>query len=86
VTVRISVTTSQSALHRRIRVAGRLTAEAVGELEGMIGDDLDSVVLDLEDLSALDTGALAALRRLRVAGVAMEGVSPHLAWQIEEEP
>ena len=82
-TVRITVAEGPSV--RRIRVEGRLTATEVGELDEVIGLDASGVCLDLSNLRSADAPALAALRRLRAAGAAIEGASPHLAWQIEED-
>jgi hypothetical protein len=86
VTVRITLVGENSVANRHIRVEGRLTGEAIGELERLIGGDLRSTCLDLDDLRAVDAAALAALRRMRTAGLEMRGASPHLTWQIEEEP
>lgn len=81
-TLRISTSTASGT--RRIRVEGRLTGAALGELEHAIGDDPEAARLELDDLRSADAAALALLRRLRVEGVAMEGVPPHLAWRIED--
>ena len=80
-TVRITVGPPGSV--RRILVEGRLCADAVGELEATVGAAPGAVVLDLANLSFADAAGLAALRRLRAAGAAIEGTRPHLAWQIE---
>jgi anti-sigma factor RsiW len=68
----------------RLAVAGRLTAEEVGELEQAVASDPDAY-LELQDLRSFDAAGLAALRRLRAEGVEMRAVSPHLAWQIAAE-
>jgi hypothetical protein len=83
VTVRIMVAEERTV--RRIRVEGRLSGDAVGELEQVIGDDPSAVSLELSNLRSADAVALAALRRLHAAGVEMRGASPQLAWQIEED-
>jgi len=83
VTVRITV--AEEPTLRRILVEGRLSALEVGELEGVVGDDPGAVCLELSNLRSADAAALAALRRLRGAGVEMRGASPHLAWQIEDD-
>jgi len=82
-TVRITV--AEDPPLRRIRVEGRLTAVEVGELDEVVGLDAGAVCLELSNLRSADAPALAALRRLRAAGAAIEGASPHLAWQIEED-
>ncbi len=82
-TVRITV--SEEPHVRHVIVDGRLTGEEVGELELALGDDLGAVCLELGNLRSVDAAALAALRRLRAAGVRMSGAYPHLAWQIEQE-
>jgi hypothetical protein len=82
VTVRITVGDAGNA--RRILIEGRLCADAVGELEAVIGGDPRGFVLDLGNLSFADAAGVAALRRLREAGAEIEGVRPHLAWQIDE--
>jgi hypothetical protein len=86
VTVRITPRLEQAEGRRFIRIEGRLTGEAVCELEDLIGEEFALVLLELDDLRAADERSLAALRRLRAAGVEMRGASPNLAWQIEEEP
>ena len=83
--VTLRITAAEDETIRRIRVAGRLTGEEVGELESVIGDDPSSACLDLEELRSADEAGLAALRRLRAEGVEMRGVPPHLAWRIDLE-
>lgn len=82
-TVRITV--AELSLIRRIAVEGRLTAQAVGELERAVGDEPHPVVLDLGHLRSADEAGLSALRRLREQGVAMKGTGLHLAWKIETD-
>ncbi len=82
-TVRIIV--DGTGARRLVRVEGRLTAEQVPELEGALGDDLDHASLDLQHLRSVDRGGLAALRRLRGAGVALRAVPPRIAYAIEDE-
>ena len=82
-TVRITIAEERPV--RRLWVEGRLSAIEVAELEGAIGDDPCAVCLELSNLRSADAAALAALRRLRGAGVEMHGASPHLAWQIEDD-
>ena len=82
-TVRITVAEERTL--RRILVEGRLSVLEVEELEGVVGDDPGAVCLELSNLRSVDAAALAALRRLRGAGVEMRGAFPHLAWQIEED-
>ena len=84
VTVRITV--REAHLDRRVVVEGRLCADAVADLENTVGDDPRNVVLDLANLRSADAAGVAALRRLRAAGVALQGAGLHLAWQIETEP
>ena len=83
VTVRITVT--EGASHRLIRLEGRLCSDAWAELEQAIGDDLSTACLDLSGLRGADAVALDGLRRLRVWGVALLQVPPHLAWRIEDD-
>jgi hypothetical protein len=80
VTVRITVEEAGPTL--RILVDGRLTRDAVGDLERTIGIDPQFVVLDLANLRSADAAGVAALRRLRAAGAVIEGARPHLAWRI----
>jgi hypothetical protein len=68
-----------------VRVEGRLTEEQVSELEGALGDDFDHAELDLQHLRSADRGGLAALRRLRGAGVMLRAVPPRIAFAIEDE-
>ena len=79
-TVRISVF-EQPPL-RLIAVDGRLTRDEVGELEQVIGEAVENVRLELGNLRGADAAGLAALARLRLAGVELRGLAPHLAWQI----
>jgi len=83
VTVRITVV--EGVAPRLIRLEGRLTGDEWGELEQAIGDDPTAVCLELSGLRAADAIALDGLRRLRVQGVALRGVPPHLAWRIEDQ-
>jgi hypothetical protein len=83
VTVRIIV--EGTGLRRLVRVEGRLTEEQVSELEGALGDDFDHAELDLQHLRSADRGGLAALRRLRGAGVMLRAVPPRIAFAIEDE-
>jgi ABC-type transporter Mla MlaB component len=83
VTVRITVIAERPTL--RIRVDGRLTTDAVGELEELIGSDPGATCLELADLRSADAAGLAALRRLRAEGIALYGVPRHLAWRIERQ-
>ncbi len=82
-TVRITVT--GGAPHRLIRLEGRLTGDAWPELEQAIGDDPAAACLDLSGLRGADAVALDGLRRLRVWGVALMRIPPHLAWRIEDD-
>lgn len=70
---------------RLVHVAGRLTHDEISELEQAIGDDQRSACLVLEYLKSADSSGLAALRRLREAGVPMRAIPPHLRWRIEGE-
>jgi hypothetical protein len=83
VTVRIIV--EGTGPRRLVRVEGRLTAAEVPELEGALGDDPDHAELDLQHLRSADPGGLAALRRLRGAGVMLRAVPPRIAYAIEDE-
>ncbi len=82
-TVRITVLEDRPV--RRIRVEGRLSAEEIGELEQLIGNDRDATCLELGDLRSADAAALSVLRRLREEGISMNEVPLHLAWRIESE-
>lgn len=79
-TVRITVEGPGPVLH--ILVEGRLSSDAVGELEGTIGIDPKAVVLDLANLRSADAAGVASLRRLRAEGAVIQGARPHLAWRI----
>jgi anti-anti-sigma regulatory factor len=83
-TVRITV--AEPTLLRRIVVEGRLSADAVQDLEQAVGDHPQDVVLDLANLRSADGAGVAVLRRLRAEGVAMQRTGLHLAWRIDEEP
>ena len=83
-TVRITV--GEPASFRRIAVEGRLSADAVHDLEQEVGNHPDEVVLNLANLRSADAAGIAALRRLRAEGVAMQRTGLHLAWRIDEEP
>jgi hypothetical protein len=82
VTVRITVIANRPTF--RLREEGRLTSDEVGELEQLVGSDPGPTCLDLEDLRSADATGLAVLRRLRVHGVTLSGVPPHLAWRIDK--
>lgn len=66
-----------------VRIEGRLTADEVGELAGVLGNDLVHTDLDLAELRAVDSVALAALRRLRADGVNLLNLPPRLAFDLE---
>ena len=82
VTLRISILAAQPTL--RIRVEGRLSIDEVGELEQLVGKP-GATCLELAELRSADAAGLATLRRLRAEGIAMTGLSPHLAWRIEAD-
>jgi len=83
VTVRFTV--AGNAGPRLIGVAGRLTHEELAELWQLIGCEASGVCIDLSELRSLDPAALAALRRLRQEGVALQDIPPHLAWRIDDD-
>jgi hypothetical protein len=82
VTVRITV--AEGAPTRLVRLEGRLTGDALPELEHALGDDPAAAVLDLSGLSGADAVAIDGLRRLRARGFSLLRVPPHLAWRIED--
>ena len=81
----LRITTEETRALRVIGLEGRLTAAEVGELEGVVGNAFEGVFLELCHLQSVDRAGLAALRRLRAAGVSMRGAPPHLAAQILDE-
>jgi len=83
--VTLRITVGRNGTTRCIALAGRLTGEEVGELEGLVHEDPDASRLELTELRSADEAGLAALRRLREEGIEMRGAPPHLAWRIEEE-
>ena len=83
VTVRIMV--EEAGQRRIVRVEGRLTVAELAELEGALGDDLTHAELELQNLRSADAGGLAALRRLRDAGVVLRSVPPRIAYAIDDE-
>jgi hypothetical protein len=82
VTVRITV--DEANRRRVVRVEGRLTSAEVAELEGALGDDLTQAELRLENLRSTDSAGLAALRRLRDAGVVLSGLPPRIAYELDD--
>jgi hypothetical protein len=83
--VTLCITLVEEGPRRLIHVAGRLTHEEVSELERVIGSNPISACLVLKYLRSADASGLAALRRLRGAGVPMRSIPPHLRWRIEDE-
>ena len=81
----LRITVGRNGTTRCIALAGRLTSEEVGELEGVVHEDPGAARLELGELRSADEAGLAALRRLRREGIEMRGVPPHLAWRIESE-
>lgn len=80
-TLRITIVANPGS---RIRLDGRLTRDEVSVLERAIRSSANLECLEVEDLRSADAEGVAALRRLREAGVAMRGLRPHLAWRIHE--
>ncbi|MGH7340671.1 MAG: hypothetical protein ACREKH_09295 [Candidatus Rokuibacteriota bacterium] len=70
---------------RIIRVEGRLTGREVSELEGALGNDLGQVELRLGNLRSADAAGIAALRRLRAAGVILRETPASLDFEIANE-
>jgi len=79
VTLRITIVANPGS---RIRLDGRLTRDEVSVLEQAIRSNSNLECLEVEELRSADAEGLAALRRLREAGIAMRGLRPHLAWRI----
>ena len=82
VTVRIIV--EETAPYLRVRIEGRLTADEIGELAGVLAEDLAHTELDLCELRAVDSVGLGVLRRLRDEGAKLLNVPPRLAFDLEE--
>ena len=82
-TVRITVIEGEPL--RRLRVEGRLSGDAVGELEQLLGADPNAACLELAELRSVDAAAAALLRRLRAHGFALRQLPPQLAWRIEDD-
>ena len=80
--VTLRITVEETSLSRIVRVEGRLTVEEIPELEGALGDDLTHTEMQLQNLRSADSAGLAALRRLRAAGVELCAVPPRIAYEI----
>ncbi len=80
-TVRIIVEETRPRLV--VRIEGRLTADEVGELASVLGEDLGNTDLDLAELRAFDSVALAVLRRLHARGAMLLNVPPRLSFDLE---
>lgn len=83
--VTVHITVEETSRRRLVRVEGRLTVAELGELEGALGDDPTHAALELRNLRSVDAEGLAALRRLRAAGVVLCGVPPRIALEMEDE-
>ena len=83
VTVRITVIEGRPL--RRLRIEGRLSGDAVGELEQLLGTDPSAACLELSELRSVDAAAAGLLRRLRARGFALHELPPQLAWRLEGE-
>ena len=82
-TVRLTVDEQGST--RRIRVEGRLSAEALGELEELVRGPPRAAALLLGDLRSIDGPACDWLRGIESTGVELVDVPPHLRWRIEAD-
>ena len=81
VSLRITAETrSQPAV---VRIDGELTAEGVSELQKTCEGLEESLVLDLTNLSSVDTAGLEALRDLRDRGALIESASPYVQLLLE---
>ena len=69
---------------RVLRIAGRLDAEAVSELEVVARDAEGQIVLDVSSLDGAAEEGIAALRRLEAGGASLRGVPPYLALRLHE--
>ena len=81
-TFRIDVETEGKT--RVIRIAGRLDAEGVSELDALARDAEGQVVLDVTSLDGVTEEGLAALRRLEAGGASLRGVPPYLTLRLRE--
>ena len=68
-----------------IRVAGRLTAEFVGEVEQMCLSSEPPVLIDASELQSCDADGLVFLTRVRDGTVSVEGLSEYLLMRIRIE-
>ena len=80
----VRITVEETGPRLVLRVEGRLTLEEIPELEGALGGDLTRVELQLQNLRSTDAAGLAALRRLRAAGVVLRAVPPRIAYELED--
>ena len=71
-----------------IRIEGRLTSEALSDLESLCGalGGGASVVLDLSSLGSIDADGIECLRELRSGGCRTIGASLYISRLLNEDP
>ena len=74
-TIRITVTLLE--IGGRIKIDGDLEAEVVGEVNAAYASTAAPVVLDLADLSSLDSAGEACLLGLIDNGATVDGATPY---------
>jgi anti-anti-sigma regulatory factor len=63
-----------------IKLSGRMGAENLGELEKLIGAEVESrrIILDLEDLKLVDHDAVKLLRRCEEDNITLKNCPPYV--------
>jgi hypothetical protein len=63
-----------------IKLSGRMGAENLGELEKLIGAEVDSrrIILDLKDLKLVDQDAVKLLRRCEEDNITLKNCPPYV--------
>src|SRR5262245_57252283 len=73
----LQIATSQDDGGTIVMIAGRLGAEGISELEGVVSGLSGPLRLDLAGLRSADEAGLEMLRALRVRGISLIRVSPY---------
>jgi ABC-type transporter Mla MlaB component len=68
-----------------LRLSGRLCSEHLAELKSLIADSSPAVVLDLDEITQVDVGAINFLRKYQAEGIELRHCSPYICEWMDRE-